>query len=247
MQSRRIGPHDSKFGTNWVLEGTHELLQETDHLYGTAATIAHAQVNNVRVMLEKNLDCGIDFFTSEDLGVKLLPKCDDCRSCKVCTYDVHMMSKEDQRELNAIENNLELCPIEKRWTTSYPYKVDPSILENNETQINDLAISTERRLNKSSETTAKYNEVFNDLIKREVIQPLSDDEINNYSGPVFYTSHHEVYKETSTSTPVCIVMNSSLKYKGISFNDILMKGPNTLTDLFWCATSIWLLPNSHSI
>ena len=54
-----------------------------------------------------------------------------------------------------------------------------------------------------------------------------------YTGPSFYVVHHEVFKEGSTSTPpVRLVINSSLQFKGRSLNDILMKGPNTLIDLF---------------
>ena len=46
-----------------------------------------------------------------------------------------------------------------------------------------------------------------------------------YSGPSFCI-------EGSTSTPARHVINSSLPYKGCSLNDILMKGPNTLNDLY---------------
>ena len=61
--------YESRFGTNWVLGGAHERLQGSDSLDKAAATIAHAEVNNVRVMFDKDLDSGIDFFTSEDLGI----------------------------------------------------------------------------------------------------------------------------------------------------------------------------------
>ena len=235
QESEGLVLYESKFGTNWVLGGTHELLQETDRLDRTAATFAHAQVDNVRVMLDTDLDCGIDFFTSEDFGVKLVPNCDECKttieSCRTCTYDVHMMSKKERRELNIIENNLKLCPITKTWTTQYPYKVDPAILANNEQQAESLAISTENRLIKTG-TLPAYNEAFRDLVERGVIEELSEEEKTNYKGPVFYTSHHEVYKESSSSTPIRIVMNSSLNFKGLSFNDILLRGPNTLNDIF---------------
>ena len=223
--------YESKFGTNWVLGGAHERLQGTDRLDKTAATIAHAEVNNVRVMFDMYLDSGIDFFTSEDFGVKVVPQCEKCKGCKNCTYDVHMMSKEEKHELNIIENNLQLCPIEKKWTTSYPYKVDPSILVDNESQINSLVNSTENRLLKSPENVANYNEAFRDFVSRGVHTLLTEEEMNTYQGPVHYASQHEVIKPTSTSTPRRIVTNSSLQCDGKSLNDILMKGPTTLNDL----------------
>ena len=67
---------------------------------------------------------------------------------------------------------------------------------------------------------------------RNVFRELKKEEINEYKGPTFYVPHHEVYKEDSASTPVRLVINSSLKFRGKSFNDVLMKGPNTLNDLF---------------
>ena len=222
----------SKFGTNRVLGGTHELLRETDRLDRMAATMAAAQVDNVRVMFDVNLDGGIDFFTSEEFGVKIHPTCNNCKNCKICTVDVHNMTKKEQLGLRAIENNLVLCPIEKRWTTSYPYEVDPAVLTNNEEQIDKLLIQTENRLLKSPETAAKYKAEFEDFLKRNVWSLLSDEETSNYDGPVFYVPHHEVYKESSSSTPVRIVINSSIKYNGLSINDIMLKGPKVFNDLF---------------
>ena len=103
-----------------------------------------------------------------------------------------MRSKEERRELNVIENSLELCPIEKKWTTSYPYKVDPSILVNNEAQVDSLVNITENRLLKSPENAAKYNEAFEDFIKRGVHTLLTQEEIDAYQGPVRYAPQHEV-------------------------------------------------------
>ena len=222
----------SKFGTNLVLGGTDHLLREADTLGETAVTIAHSQIRNTRVMFDKHLDGGIDFFTSEDFGVKLLPKCDHCRNCRNCTYEIHQISKAEQRELKVIENNLILDPVEKRWTTQYPYKQDPSNLGNNEGQVRSLLLKTEKRLSRSEHTCNKYKEQFCDFIDRVVFKELKDEEMRSYRGPVFYVPHHEVYKEVSASTLIRIVINSSLPYNGRSLNDILMKGPNTLNDLF---------------
>ncbi|MCP3850322.1 MAG: hypothetical protein GY694_08820 [Gammaproteobacteria bacterium] len=61
---------------------------------------------------------------------------------------------------------------------------------------------------------------------------MSEFELQSWHGPVRYVDHHEVFKEGST-TPLRIVINSSFHDKGEpSFNDILMKGPNVLTNLF---------------
>ena len=224
--------YSSKFGTNRVLGGTHPMLKESDYLDKGAQVIAHAQVRNARVMFDKHLNSGIDFITAEDFGVKLLPRCERCKNCRDCTFEIHQISKAEQRELQFIENNLVLNPMLKQWTTVYPYKCDPRVLEDNRAQAISLLEGTEKRIMKSPETCVQYREQFQDLVRRNVFEELTETDIADYKGPVSYVSHHEVYKEDSTSTPVRIVINSSLKYKGRSLNDILMKGPNTLNDLF---------------
>ena len=75
----------SKFDTNRILGGSHCLLKEADYLEKTALTSVHSQIRNARVMFDKHLGGGIDFFTSEEFGIKLFPKCDHCKNCKNCT------------------------------------------------------------------------------------------------------------------------------------------------------------------
>ena len=48
----------------------------------------------------------------------------------------------------------------------------------------------------------------------------------------YYVSYHEVFKPGSISSPIRIVVNSSLQYIGRSLNDILMKGPNFLQNIY---------------
>ena len=91
---------------------------------------------------------------------------------------------------------------------------------------------TEKRLSRSLSAAEKYCKQFEDFIERGVVTEISEKEDKEYAGPAFYVSHHEVFKPDSSSTPVRLVINSSLKYNGYSLNDILMKGPNALNDLF---------------
>ena len=68
-------------------------------------------------------------------------------------------------------------------------------------------------------------------IDRGVIVRIPPEELREWKGPVNYVSHHAVHKPESSSTPVRIVMNSSLQYKGLSLNSILAKGPNMLNSM----------------
>ena len=90
--------------------------------------------------------------------MKLLPRCDRCVNCKHCTYQIHQMSREDQRELNMIEDNLSFDPEEKQWTASYPCKFDPMLLQNNENQARSLLEGLEKRLAKDPPVREAYKE-----------------------------------------------------------------------------------------
>ena len=47
-------------------------------------------------------------------------------------------------------------------------------------------------------------------IDRGVIVRIPPEELREWKGPVNYVSHHAVHKPESSSTPVRIVMNSSV-------------------------------------
>ena len=76
-----------------------------------------------------------------------------------------------------------------------------------------------------------YAEQINDMIERGVARKLTKEELDEYTGPVHYLSHHEVMKPESTSTPCRIVFNSSAKCNGHSVNDYWKKGPDLINNL----------------
>ena len=57
--------------------------------------------------------------------------------------------------------------------------------------------------------------------------------MNSYMGPVSYVAHHDVHKPDSTTTPLRVVTNTSLKNinAGLSPNDCMQEGPNALSSL----------------
>lgn len=64
------------------------------------------------------------------------------------------------------------------------------------------------------------------MVHREVARPLTAKELQDWNGPVFYTSHLAMVNPKSNSTPVCIVLSSSQVYQGVFLNSCLAKGPN---------------------
>ena len=222
--------YSSQFGTGKILGGSHKNIVSSDYISNAARAIASARVCSVRV--RKGVNIGVDFFSAEEFGVQVPPRCNRCKVCKQCKFETHQLSRIEQRELEVIRQNLHLDPVKNRWITSYPYKRDPSVLEDNRHQVIKLLEKKEKKLSTNKVMADEFKAQYQDLIDRKILTEITDKDDSEYDDQRFYVSTHEVYKEGSSSTPIRLVVNPSLKYKGISLNDILMKGPNALNDLF---------------
>ena len=120
-----------------------------------------------------------------------------------------------------------------RVTASYPWTEDVAKLTDNIGQAISFQASVEKKLLRDKDLLAAYNSELQKFIDRGAIVRLSQEEIDNYGGPVSYVSHHAVFKPGSTSTPLRIVTNTSLKNRnaGLSPNECMMEGPNALSSL----------------
>ena len=59
------------------------------------------------------------------------------------------------------------------------------------------------------------------------------EEAINYVGPVNYITIVETFKSGPlATTPIRLCMNSSMKFRGVSLNDLLVKGPSALNNIF---------------
>ena len=78
-----------------------------------------------------------------------------------------------------------------------------------------------------------YNSELRKFIDRGAIVPLTQEEIDAYDGPVSYVAHHDVHKPDSSTTPLRVVTNTSLKNAnaGLSPNQCMQEGPNALSSL----------------
>ena len=176
-------------------------------------------------------DIKTDFMSVEDLGIRPPPICRSCKNCETCKPASQFLSLKEYRELNVIKSKLSYDEHAKVWTASYPYLRDPIVLKDNYDMVFKILLKRENKLMKDEMLMEKYREQIEDFVNRGVIRKMTNEELENWTGPVRYVDHREVYKEGS-STPVRIVINSSIKDKyEHSLNDILMKGPNVLTSL----------------
>ena len=222
--------YSSRFGSGKILGGSHKDIVAADSISSTARAIATARVCNVRV--RRGVNVGVDFFSAEQFGVQIPKQCRRCKGCKECKFETSELSRREQQELQVIRQNLHLDPVKKQWITSYPYKQDPSVLEDNRHQAIQLLEKKEKKHLKSKVMMNTFGAQYQDLFDREILTEITKEADVSYTGPKFYVTTHEVYKEGSSSTPIRLVFNPSLKYKGVSLNDILMKGPNSLNDLY---------------
>ena len=225
--------YESMFGTGKILGGSHEKVEENTVINSNAHTAAHARVTNVRVNVEGLLPSkpALDFITTEAFGVQVPPQCASCKGCKQCKFEVTQLSRLEQRELAEIRKNMTLDPIAQEWTVSYGFREDPSCLSNNKSQALALAVKKEKRLEKAG-LREQYDQQFQSLVDDGIYVEITDAEEKSYEGPVFYADHQPVLKPTSVSTPLRIVINPSLKFHGVCPNDIWIKGPNSLNDMF---------------
>ena len=221
--------YESQFGTGKLLGGKHPDIAETSVINPEAHRCAKARVTNVRISREPKP--ALDFITTEGMGVEVPERCNNCKNCKVCKFEAYELSRKDQRELDIIRDNLTLDPINKHWTCTYACVRDPAVLQNNKHQAIALAEKTERRVMKDPALLERYNAKFNDLLE-DVLVEIPKEEEESYDGPVHYVSHQEVYNLKSSFTPFCIVLNSRVCYCGVSPNEIWLKGPNSLNNMF---------------
>ena len=102
-------------------------------------------------------------------------------------------------------------------------------LQDNFSQVVAIAMQVEKRLVRLGKR-AEYDDEIRSYLGRGAFIELERDKMKNWQGPINYISHHGVLKPSSTSTKLRIVSNSSLNNHnmGLSLNDCLPKGPNSL-------------------
>ena len=174
----------------------------------------------------------MDFISAEAVGTDVPRRCATCRHCKECEFKLQCLTWEENKQLETVEKGLKLDVEAKKWTASYPFTTPPTVLEDNYGQAVACMRSMEKRLAKQG-NLEHFNKNFQETIDRGVFKELTKEEADSYTGPVNYITMTETFKPGSTS-PIRICMNSSMKQPGtrLSLNDILMKGPSSLADLF---------------
>ena len=169
-----------------------------------------------------------DFYCIEAMSVECNPKCSNCKSGK-CPLGGKDFTLQEDRKFNLIEKGLEWK--KDHWIAQYPWIKDPGCLPNNYNLTEKMFCSLEERIMKNVEYAKMYNEQIQDMVDRNVTHKLSKEEIESYSGPIHYLSHHEVLKPDSLSTPYRNVFNASATFQGQCISDYWAKALDLLNNL----------------
>ena len=145
------------------------------------------------------------------------------------------MTKWESDELRLIENGIWIDPVARKSWFKYPFIKNPNVLKNNRSKVIKVEENVQQNLIKKGQLGI-YNEVIRDYIKRGVIRKLTQEEMDDWDGPVNYVPHHAVPKPDSLTMALRSVSNSSTSNNGTSLNEIMPKGPNSLNPLLHMMT-----------
>ena len=191
--------------------------------YITAGSISCNQITEDITMLTES------FFEIESLGVQCTPKCGGCK-CGKCHPGGSDMTLKEEEEYNLIISNIVFNPKRGRWLAKLPWIEDPKNLPYNKPYASAVLKSLKKRLNKHINKNL-YSAEMQRMLDAGTARRVTKHELESYTGPKYFLTHHPIWKLESKSTPCRIVFNSSAKYKGKSMNDHLAKGPSLLNSL----------------
>ena len=214
--------YQSQYGDGWVIDGTHPAIKSV------ASKISDPAIHLARInKLEVAPELLPSFWEGECLGVPPPKRCGRCLRCTQCTDQGLIHSRQEQEELDMLRQGVQL--MDGRIHVSYPFRRDPHSLPNNRAAVVKMAEKMEKRLIKSGfhET---YNQEIQKALDRGAAVKLSEQEIEEWKGPVNYIAQHGVITD-SVTTPFRVVSNSSLKNGSYSLNDCLIRGPNSLNSM----------------
>ena len=171
------------------------------------------------------------FLSLEALGTDAPRRCMRCTTCSECEFKAVQMSHQHSKECERMKEGLKLDEEVGVWTCEYPLQRDLADLPNNKYQVIKAADRMEKRLEREGKLQ-EFNGAFEEGLGRGVYRLLTQEEEENWNGPVHYTLLTESYKEgPQATTPIRVCSNSSLSYKGTSLNDFLIRGPSTINNI----------------
>ena len=212
-------PFGLKTELGWSIMGVirHSEVEDLDAI-GHSHRIASSQITGSQIVLPKSIkevaspaDClkalEGDFLDREQQG--------------------EGASLDERRFLKIMEENV-MVDSSLHYSMPLPFKQNKNNLFDNKQLVLNRAMSLKRILIKDTIYRKEYTEFMNDMFDRGFAEEVSDQS-ENESGPVWYVPHFGVFHKTKKKLRV--VFDCSAKYKNISLNDTLLKGPDFINSL----------------
>ena len=70
------------------------------------------------------------FLEAEEMGAIPNKACKQCKTCIECKFINSQLSWTKQKELEAIEKNLQFDPKKQQWVMEYPLTENPNLISN---------------------------------------------------------------------------------------------------------------------
>ncbi|KAL3973928.1 GTP-binding protein [Sarotherodon galilaeus] len=215
--------------------GTHPELFEELTASDQSSTRKHVPAKLQRSSTSTTSQEFLEWWKLDSIGAACEPKCGGCR-CGNCQPGGKEMTLAEERELEIIREGLTYVTGdghsgEPHWHAKYPWVEDPASLPDNKRGVESTFLRTEKQLAKEPEWKGAYAAQVHDMVERGAAVKLSKGMISNWDGPVWYVSHLIAPNPHSVTTPVRLVWNSSQRFRGVSLNDLLIKGPDVLNQI----------------
>ena len=227
----------SAFGSGYAVFGSHPEIKAERVKFSEEVKMIRQKGVKVTTQYSNRVCVSYNFaerfMEAEGLGVEPPRRCGDCRGCQKCSFRGQQHTERETMEYKAIEQGIRLNKERGCFEVQYAWQDDPAKLSDNLGQVIKIAESEEKKLAKEG-LTEEFNEKFEEFIKLGTLEELSQHEMDSWVGPSHYVSIQHVLKPENKTTRMRLVINSSLKCPktGLSLNDMMMKGPNVLGDIW---------------
>ena len=135
---------------------------------------------------------------------------------------------EERLALAKATASLKFMETEGRYQVSIPWKQDRPDLPDNRAMAEKRLRSLESSLQRRPEVAKRYQEVFDDNLKKGYISEVLGDD--RYT-PGWYLPHFGVVKEDRLTTKVRVVYDGAAVFGGTSLNDQMLPGPKLQQEL----------------
>ncbi|MCP3664436.1 MAG: hypothetical protein GY696_18435 [Gammaproteobacteria bacterium] len=146
------------------------------------------------VMLQTKLP---DFLTTEASSIEPQRLCPGYKGCRDCAHLAACTSYIENQQQLLIERSLTLDLEAKKWVGSYNYSCNPAVLHDNSMLARSIFQKQQKRLDKNR-MLQPFNDAFAEAVSRRVFTLATKEELE-YTGPIYYSSLVEAYKEDSAS------------------------------------------------